>query len=148
MTRNIHETDGCKHQLRYEPFSAKAQSRRSSRLNQWPCQIDMLPDNAPYLDGADILIAADCSAFAYGDFHNEFIKDRITVIGCPRHDSSVYTLKLAGLLSSSDIKSITVVRMDVGCCDGIEKAVVSAVRQCGKDIPLSITTITTDGRIL
>ena len=147
MTRNIPGSDTAK-QLKYEPFSAKARRGRDSRLNQWPCQIDMLPENAPYLDDADILIAADCTAFAYGNFHNEFIKDRITVIGCPRHGADAYSAKLAGLIAASKIKSITVVRMEVGCCDAIEKAVKAAIRHSGKEIPLEIALITTDGTVL
>lgn len=120
----------------------------SSRLNQWPVQIKLVPVNAPYFDNADLLIAADCTAFAYGNFHNDFIKNRITLIGCPKLDMVEYADKLAQIISGNNIKSVTVVRMEVPCCGGIENAVKSALMNSGKFIPWSVVTISTDGKIL
>ena len=148
MDRNTVITDTARRTLRYEPFTVRKTDRPISRLGQWPCQLDMLPDSAPYLDGADLLIAADCTAFAYGDFHDRFIKGRITVIGCPRHDALAYREKLAAILRENSIRSLEIVRMEVGCCDGIESAVKSAIKHSGKDVPLEVTTITTDGKII
>lgn len=122
--------------------------KAESRLSQWPVQIKLIPVNAPYFDGADLLIAADCTAFAYGNFHNDFIKDKITIIGCPKLDSVDYSEKLTAILAVNDIKSITVVRMEVPCCGGIQTAVQKAVKASGKDIPISVTVISTDGRIV
>ena len=122
--------------------------KAESRLSQWPVQIKLVPVNAPYFDGADLLIAADCTAFAYGNFHNDFIKDKITIIGCPKLDSVDYSEKLTAILAVNDIKSITVVRMQVPCCGGIQTAVQKAVKASGKDIPVSVTVISTDGRIV
>lgn len=119
-----------------------------SRLNQWPVQIKLVPVNAPYFDGADLLIAADCTAFAYGDFHNDFIKDRITLIGCPKLDMCDYSEKLSQIISVNNIKSVTVVRMQVPCCSGIENATKQALMNSGKIIPFSVFTITSDGKII
>ncbi len=118
-----------------------------SRLSQWPVQIKLVPVNAPYFDGADLLVAADCTAYAYGDFHNRFIKNRITLIGCPKLDEGDYTEKLTEIIKNNDIKSLTVVRMEVPCCGGLERAAVTALKNSGKFIPWSVYTITTDGRI-
>ena len=120
----------------------------SSQLNQWPVQIKLVPVNAPYFDGANLLVAADCTAFAYGNFHNDFIKNRITLIGCPKLDMVEYADKLTQIISTNDIKSVTVVRMEVPCCGGIENAVKQALMNSGKFIPWSVVTITTNGRIL
>ena len=120
----------------------------ASQLSQWPVQIKLAPTNAPYFDGANLLIAADCTAYAYGDFHNRFIKNRITLIGCPKLDSVDYTEKLTEIIRNNDIKSVTVVRMEVPCCGGIEHAAVEAMKAAGKFIPWQIVTISTDGRIL
>ena len=119
-----------------------------SRLSQWPVQIKLVPVNAPYFDGADLLVAADCSAYAYGSFHNDFIKGRITLIGCPKLDSVDYTDKLTAILTANDVRSVTVVRMEVPCCGGIENAVKRAVRACGKPVSLRVVTISTDGKII
>lgn len=118
-----------------------------SQLSQWPVQIKLAPLNAPYFDGADLLIAADCSAFAYGDFHRDFIKDRIVLIGCPKLDNIDYSEKLTAILQSNDIRSITVTRMEVPCCGGIRNAVETAVAASGKDIPVNVVTIGIDGSI-
>jgi ferredoxin len=119
-----------------------------SMLNQWPVQIKLVPVNAPYFDGANLLVAADCTAFAYGDFHNEFIKNRITLIGCPKLDEGDYSEKLTEVLMYNDIKSITVVRMIVPCCGGIVNAVKTALINSGKMIPWQVVTISTDGTIV
>lgn len=118
-----------------------------SRLSQWPVQIKLVPVNAPYFDGADLLIAADCTAFAYGNFHNDFIKDKITLIGCPKLDSVDYSEKLTAILAVNNIKSVSVVRMEVPCCGGIQAAVQKAIEASGKAIPMNVTVISTDGKI-
>ncbi|MBE6985339.1 MAG: ferredoxin [Ruminococcaceae bacterium] len=120
----------------------------ASQLSQWPVQIKLVPVNAPYFDGANLLVAADCTAFAYGNFHNEFIRKHITLIGCPKLDEGDYSEKLTAILASNNIKSVTVVRMEVPCCGGIENAVKKALLTSGKFIPWRIVTISTDGRIL
>ena len=119
-----------------------------SQLSQWPVQIKLVPVNAPYFDGANLLVAADCTAYAYGNFHNEFIRNHITLIGCPKLDEGDYTEKLTAILSNNHIKSITVVRMEVPCCGGIENAVKQALQTSGKFIPWRVITISTDGKIL
>ncbi|MGB8454965.1 MAG: 4Fe-4S binding protein [Anaerocolumna sp.] len=119
-----------------------------SMLNQWPVQIKLVPVNAPYFDDADLLIAADCTAFAYGDFHNKFIKNRIALIGCPKLDEGDYSDKLTEILMRNEIKSITVVRMIVPCCGGIVNAVKTALINSGKMIPWQVVTISTDGTIV
>ena len=119
-----------------------------SQLSQWPVQIKLAPLNAPYFDGANLLIAADCTAYAYGDFHNRFIRNRVTLIGCPKLDMVDYSAKLAQIIAGNDIKSVTVVRMEVPCCGGIEHAVKTALQASGKFIPWQVVTISTDGRIL
>ena len=119
-----------------------------SELSNWPVQIKLVPTAAPYFAGADLLVAADCTAFAYGNFHAEFIKGRVTIIGCPKLDSIDYAEKLEVILSQNDIHSITVARMSVPCCGGLENAVRRALDASGKDIPLRVVTISTDGKIL
>lgn len=125
-----------------------APQKIQSRLSQWPVQIKLVPVNAPYFDGANLLVAADCTAFAYGDFHRDLIRNRITLIGCPKLDGVDYAEKLTAILANNRIKSITVARMEVPCCGGIEYAVKQALMASGKMIPWSVVTITTDGRIL
>lgn len=120
----------------------------ASQLRQWPVQIKLAPVNAPWFDGADVLVAADCTAYAYGNFHQEFIKGRITLVGCPKLDSVDYSEKLTEILRNNGIRSITVVRMEVPCCGGIENAVKRALQLSGKSMPCSVVTISTDGRIL
>ncbi len=120
----------------------------TSRLAQWPCQIKLVPPNAPYFDGANLLIAADCTAYAYGNFHNDFIKNHITLIGCPKLDEGDYSEKLTRIIAENNIKSVKVVRMEVPCCGGIENAVKKALLQSGKFIPWQVVTISTDGRII
>ena len=119
-----------------------------SQLNQWPVQIKLVPINAAYFDEAKLLIAADCSAYAYANFHKDFIKGKIALIGCPKLDQSDYAEKLTVILSQNKIKSITVVRMEVPCCGGIENAVMQALQNCGKMIPWQVVTIATNGQIV
>ena len=120
----------------------------TSRLSQWPVQIKLVPVNAPYFDGANLLVAADCTAYAYGNFHNEFIRNRVCLVGCPKLDMVDYAEKLTAILANNDIKSLTVVRMEVPCCGGIENAAKRALQASGKFIPWQIVTISTDGKIL
>lgn len=120
----------------------------ASQLSQWPVQIKLVPINAPYFNGAKLLIAADCTAFSYGNFHNEFIRNHITLIGCPKLDECDYSDKLAQIISENDIKSVTVIRMEVPCCAGLENATKRALQTSGKFIPWQVVTISTDGRIL
>ena len=119
-----------------------------SQLSQWPVQIKLAPVSAPYFQGAELLIAADCAAYAYGNFHSEFIHGKVTLIGCPKLDSVDYSEKLAAIFSQNDIASVTVARMEVPCCGGIENAVKAALSACEKSIPCEIVTISVDGRIL
>ena len=115
---------------------------------QWPVQIKLVPVNAPYFDGANLLIAADCTAYAYANFHNEFIRNRITLIGCPKLDEGDYAEKLTAIIANNNIKSVTIVRMEVPCCGGIENAAKRAIQASGKFLPWQVVTISTDGRIL
>ena len=123
-------------------------SATPSRLNQWPVQIKLVPVNAPYFEGANLLVAADCTAFSHGAFHERFMKNRITLIGCPKLDEGDYAEKLTAILKNNDIKSVTVVRMEVPCCGGIVNAVRSALKESGKTIPWRIVVISTDGEVL
>lgn len=127
---------------------AKKSPEPVSRLSQWPVQIKLAPLKAPYFDGARLLIAADCTAYAYAGFHEKFIRNHVTLIGCPKLDSIDYSEKLTEILKNNDIQSINVVRMEVPCCGGIEYAVKTAMQASGKFIPWQVTVISTDGRIL
>ena len=128
--------------------AASATAPVASRLSQWPVQIKLVPVNAPYFDGANLLIAADCTAYAYGNFHEEFIRKHVTLIGCPKLDEGDYAEKLTAIIANNDIKSVTVVRMEVPCCGGIENAVKRALQASGKFIPWRVAVISTDGRVL
>lgn len=133
-------------------FSQKNASRvpegpMPSQLRQWPVQIKLAPVNAAFFDEANLLIAADCSAFSYGNFHNEFIRGHVTLIGCPKLDEGDYAEKLTQILSGNKIKSMKVVRMEVPCCGGIERAAIRALKDSGKFIPWQVVTITTDGAL-
>lgn len=119
-----------------------------SQLLQWPVQIKLVPVNAPYFDKANLLIAADCTAYAYGDFHRRFIKNKITLIGCPKLDEGDYAEKLESIIKNNDIKSITIVRMEVPCCGGIENAAKTALMKSGKFIPWQVVTISTNGELI
>lgn len=119
-----------------------------SQLGQWPCQIKLVPINAPYFNGAKLLIAADCTAYAYGNFHQEFMKGKITIIGCPKLDDVDYSEKLTQIIKNNDIKSVTILRMEVPCCGGLEYAAMTALKNSGKFIPWQVVTISVDGKIL
>ncbi len=119
-----------------------------SRLNQWPCQIKLVPIQAPFFDGAKLLVAADCTAYAYANMHEDFMKGKITLIGCPKLDHVDYTEKLTEILRCNDIKSLTIVRMEVPCCGGLQRAGENALRKSGKFIPWQVVTISRDGKIL
>ncbi|MBQ8974919.1 MAG: 4Fe-4S ferredoxin, partial [Oscillospiraceae bacterium] len=116
--------------------------------NQWPCQIKLVPPNAGYFNGAKLLIAADCTAYAYGDFHRDFIDGRITLIGCPKLDAVNYADKLTQIFAENDIEDIVVTRMEVPCCGGMEFAVKKAIEASGKKIPLKVVTIGVEGDVL
>ncbi len=128
--------------------ASESQDARPSQLAQWPVEIKLVPVQAPYFAGAHLLVAADCTAFAYADFHRDFMRDKITVIGCPKLDSVDYSEKLTAIFSSNDIASVTVARMEVPCCGGLEHAVRSAVAASGKNIPLHVAVISTRGNLL
>ena len=135
--------------LQPQPEAAPAETPRSvSQLRQWPVQIKLAPVNAPWFDGAKLLIAADCTAYAYANFHQDFIRNHITLVGCPKLDSVDYSEKLTEIIRNNDIKSVTVVRMEVPCCGGIEQAVKTALQASGKFIPWNVVTISTSGTIL
>lgn len=119
-----------------------------SRLQQWPVQIKLLPTQAPFYDGAKLLIAADCTAYAYANMHEEFMKGKVTLIGCPKLDMVDYTEKLTEIISNNDIKSVTIVRMEVPCCGGLQNAAEQALKNSGKFIPWQVVTISRDGQIL
>ena len=121
---------------------------QESELRQWPVQIKLVPVKAPWFDGAKLLVAADCTAYAYADFHKDFIKGRITLVGCPKLDAVDYGEKLTEIIRNNDIRSVTVVRMEVPCCGGIENAVKTALQDSGKFIPWNVVTIATDGSII
>ena len=133
-----------------QPVQTTEESRQnvSSQLSQWPIQIKLAPLKAPYFENAELLIAADCTAYAYGNFHQDFIKGRITLIGCPKLDAVDYTEKLTEILCRNTIRSVTIVRMEVPCCGGIEYAAVTALKNSGKMIPKQVITVSTQGQIL
>jgi len=129
------------------PVAAAGQAEAVSQLRQWPCQIKLVPINAPYFDNAHLLVAADCTAYAYAGVHGDFMRNKITIIGCPKLDNIDYTEKLTGILKAHAIKSVTVLRMEVPCCGGLANAVKQALLNSGKMIPWRIVTVTTDGSI-
>ena len=136
----------------HQPSAAEAapavQGPAPSRLGQWPCQIRLVPETAPFFSGAKLLIAADCTAYAYASVHEDFMKDRVTLIGCPKLDGVDYSEKLTRILAGNEIRSVTVLRMEVPCCGGLEFAVKKALQASGKLIPWKVVTISIDGRIL
>lgn len=132
----------------YDEKAVMENKSRISQLRQWPVQIKLVPVNAPYFDGVDLLIAADCTAYAYSSFHQDFIRGKVTLIGCPKLDSVDYSEKLTEIISENNIKSLTIVRMEVPCCGGIRNAAVTALKSSGKMIPWQVVTISTDGKIL
>ena len=141
ITRNEEKTDA-------DSNTAATPACTVSRLSNWPVQIKLAPLQAPYFDGAKLLIAADCTAYAYAAFHEEFIKGKVTLIGCPKLDSVDYSEKLTEIIAQNDIKSVTIVRMEVPCCGGLEMAAKKALQASGKFIPWQVVTIGIDGNIL
>ena len=133
---------------REAPAYDQAAVLAAKKLSQWPVQIKLVPVTAPYYEDANLLIAADCTAYAYGNFHDDFIRKHITLIGCPKLYNVDYTEKLTQIIANNNIKSVTIVRMEVPCCGGIEHAVKNALQESGKFIPWNVMTISTDGRIL
>lgn len=131
-----------------EPTTAQPAADTPSQLMQWPVQIKLVPVNAPYLDGAHLLIAADCAAYAHSAFHNNFMRGKVTIIGCPKLDEGDYSEKLTEMIARNNIKSVTIVRMEVPCCGGLSYAAQKALQNSGKFIPWRIVTIATDGTIL
>lgn len=155
LNKNEKKSFGCPGSqskvINHNKIEIRSESNNSesvSQLNQWPVQIKLVSPNAMYLNNADLLIAADCTAYAYGDFHNKFIKNKITLIGCPKLDEGDYSEKLTAILKINDIKSVTVVRMEVPCCGGIVNAVKNALDASEKMIPWQVVTISTNGKIL
>ncbi|MGN1030840.1 MAG: ATP-binding protein [Butyricicoccaceae bacterium] len=148
--REVHAISGCpgSQMRRMEQQASRETVSVCSQLRQWPVQIKLVPVNAPYFEGAHLLIAADCTAYAYGNFHQDFIRGKVTLIGCPKLDAVDYTEKLTAILRGNEIKSMTVVRMEVPCCGGLEHAAVTALKNSGKFIPWQVVTISIDGRIL
>ncbi len=130
----------------YDEAAVEENKRKMNR--QWPIQIQLTPANAPYFDGADLLIAADCTAFAYADFAKEIQKGKVTLIGCPKLDPVDYSEKLTAILEQNDIKSVTIVRMEVPCCGGLQNAAVTAMKKSGKFIPWQVITVSVEGEIL
>ena len=130
----------------YDEAAVEANKRKKNR--QWPIQIQLTPVNAPYFDGADLLIAADCTAFAYANFAKEIQKGKITLIGCPKLDPVDYSEKLTAILEQNDVKSVTIIRMEVPCSGGIQNAAVTAMKKSGKFIPWQVLTVSVEGEVL
>ena len=149
------QTGGCPgSQVREMDRSGEEQSTFTglplpvSRLRQWPCQIKLVPTQAPFFAGAKLLIAADCTAYAYANMHEDFMRGKVTIIGCPKLDDIDYTEKLTAIIRDNDIQSVTIVRMEVPCCGGLQRAAQNALQASGKFIPWQVVTISRDGRIL
>ena len=153
-TDHSHHSGGCPgSRVRMMKAAAQeelpaASAKPVSRLAQWPVQIKLVPVNAPFFDGAKLLIAADCTAYAYGSFHEEFMKGKVTLIGCPKLDAVDYTEKLTEIIRNNSIQSVTILRMEVPCCGGIQNAAQKALQASGKFIPWQVVTISTDGKII
>ena len=139
----LNREESCEAEVKM-PTSSKA----VSRLGQWPCQIKLVPTQAPFFDNAKLLIAADCTAYAYANMHEEFMRGRTTIIGCPKLDDIDYSEKLTEIIANNDIKEVTIVRMEVPCCGGLEQAAKNALQASGKFIPWQVVTISRDGKIL
>ena len=132
-----------------ETESAPVSTRKPvSRLAQWPCQIKLVPTQAPFFDGAKLLIAADGTAYAYANMHEEFMRGKVTIIGCPKLDDVDYTEKLTAIIRDNDVRSVTIVRMEVPCCGGLQRAAQNALQASGKFIPWQVVTISRDGKVL
>ena len=151
---HVHNEGGCpgskmmQFAHKEEDDTPVSMTKPVSRLAQWPCQIKLVPTQAPFFDGAKLLIAADCTAYAYANMHEEFMRGKVTIIGCPKLDAVDYTDKLTQIIRDNDIKSVTIVRMEVPCCGGLQRAAENALRNSGKFIPWQVVTISRDGRIL
>ena len=128
--------------------TVQAAAKPVSRLAQWPCQIKLVPTQAPFFDGAKLLIAADCTAYAYANMHEDFMRGKTTIIGCPKLDAIDYSEKLTAILRDNDVKSVTIVRMEVPCCGGLQHAAETALKQSGKFLPWQVVTISRDGQIM
>lgn len=135
-------------QFMHKDEESTSPSKQVSRLAQWPCQIKLVPSKAEFFNGAKLLIAADCTAYAYANMHEEFMKGKVTIIGCPKLDDIDYAEKLTDIIRDNDIKSVTIVRMEVPCCGGMQRAAETALQASGKFIPWQVVTISRDGRIL
>ena len=146
-----HMSGGCPgsrmRQMKRET-TAPTENKMESQLQQWPVQIKLVPTQAPYFEGAKLLIAADCTAYAYGNFHKDFVKGKVTLIGCPKLDDCDYSEKLTEIIAANDIKSVTLVRMEVPCCGGIQNAAVTAMKKSGKFIPWQVLTVSVEGEVL
>lgn len=142
QTRELH------HNPPAHPYYCEEKGSSVSRLHNWPVQIKLAPVKAPYFDGAKLLIAADCTAYAYASFHREFMIGKVTLIGCPKLDAVDYSEKLTEIIRQNDIKSVTIIRMEVPCCGGIEMAVKTALQNSGKFIPWQVVTVSIEGNIL
>ena len=152
--KHVHHEGGCpgskmmQFAHKEEDDAPVSSVKQISRLAQWPCQIKLVPTQAPFFDGAKLLIAADCTAYAYANMHEEFMRGKVTIIGCPKLDAVDYTEKLTQIIRDNDIKSVTIVRMEVPCCGGLQRAAENALKNSGKFIPWQVVTISRDGRIL
>ena len=148
ITFEEREAAAYDHEAVQKHLAAQGKVSQESQLSQWPVQIKLAPLTAPYFDQAHLLIAADCTAYAYASFHQDFIRGRVTLIGCPKLDAVDYTEKLTQILRQNSIKSLTIVRMEVPCCGGLEHAATQALKASGRFIPWQVVTIGIDGRIL
>ena len=152
--KHEHHEGGCpgSRMMQFKQSEAEnapvSMERPVSRLAQWPCQIKLVPTQAPFFDGAKLLIAADCTAYAYANMHEEFMRGKVTIIGCPKLDDVDYTEKLTAIIRDNDIKSVTIVRMEVPCCGGLQRAAQNALQASGKFIPWQVVTISRDGKVL
>lgn len=152
--KHVHHEGGCpgskmmQFAHKEEDDMPVSMTKPVSRLAQWPCQIKLVPTQAPFFNGAKLLIAADCTAYAYANMHEEFMRSKVTIIGCPKLDAVDYTDKLTQIIRDNDIKSVTIVRMEVPCCGGLQRAAENALKNSGKFIPWQVVTISRDGRIL
>ena len=144
----LYEADGVHRTVRQAVAEPAPAAKQQSRLSQWPVQIKLVPVNAAFFKGAKLLIAADCTAYAYAGFHEDFIRGRVTLIGCPKLDGVNYTDKLTDIIASNDIREVLIVRMEVPCCGGLELAAKNALKASGKFIPWNVVTIASDGRIV
>lgn len=143
----FNRTQNPAHTSESENETAEKTTARSE-LMQWPVQIKLLPVQAPFYENANLLIAADCTAYAYATFHHDFIKNHITLVGCPKLDEGDYTEKLTAIISQNNIKSLTIVRMEVPCCGGLERAATEALKSSGKFLPWRVVVISRDGEII